>query len=82
MIVGRVCQAEAGQRLAGHDLGGDGGDGRADGLGDERHGAAGAGIDLQHEDARGVAERLLDGELHIHQPTDVQRPGHGAGLTL
>ena len=36
--------------------------GDADGLGDERHGARGARIDLEHVDVA-----VLDGELHVHQ---------------
>ena len=56
---------------------GDGGHRQADGLGDKGHGAAGAGIDLQHIDL--VA---LDGVLHIHQAPDIQRHRHGDGLAL
>jgi hypothetical protein len=44
------------------------GDGRAHGLGDERHGARGAGIDLQHVDIA-----VLHGELHVHQPDHAER---------
>ena len=40
--------------------------GLADGLGDEGHGAAGARVDLQHED-----DAVLDGELHVHQAADL-----------
>ncbi len=40
------------QRLAGHDAGGDLGDGTPDGLGDEGHGARGARVDLEHVDRR------------------------------
>jgi hypothetical protein len=79
---GTCRQAEAGQRLAGHDLGGDGGDRLADGLGDERHGARGARVHFQHVDARGVRVRLLDGELHVHQAADVQGQSHLHGLAL
>ena len=82
MTVGRVDQAEVGEGGAGHDLGGDGGDRLADGLGDERRGAAGAGVDLEHEDSWVVRQRLLDSELNIHQSTNVQGKRHLAGLTF
>ncbi len=59
------------ERLAGHDAGGDLGDRRADGLGDEGHGARGARVDFQHVD-----RAVLDGELHVHQAADIQRLGH------
>ena len=38
--LGASSELEVGEALAGHDLGGDRGDGLADHLGDERHGAA------------------------------------------
>ncbi|MNV06527.1 hypothetical protein D3C71_969090 [compost metagenome] len=77
-----VHQAEAGELLAGHDLGGDGGDRLADGLGHEGRRAAGARVHFQHEDARVFAVRLLDGELDVHQAAHLQGLGHGGGLTL
>ncbi len=74
--VGRA-EGEVRQRLAGHQAGGDRGDGAVGGLGDEGHGAAGAGVDLEHVDV--VA---LDGELHVHQADDAEGEGHGAGLDV
>uniref|UniRef100_A0A0N4ZAR3 NAD-specific glutamate dehydrogenase n=1 Tax=Parastrongyloides trichosuri TaxID=131310 RepID=A0A0N4ZAR3_PARTI len=47
-----VHQTKGRQRNPGHDLGGDGGDRLADGLGDEGRRAAGARVHFQHEDAR------------------------------
>ncbi len=64
----RVLEAEGGELLAGHDAGGDLGDGHADHLGDEGHGARGARIHFEDVDYI-----ILDGELHIHQADDVQR---------
>ena len=65
------------ERLAGHDAGGDLGDRPADGLGDERHGARGARVDLQHEDGA-----VLDGVLHVHQAADIERAGQRRRLAL
>ncbi len=61
------------QRLAGHDAGGDLGDRRADGLGDEGHGARGARVDLEHID-----RAVLDRVLHVHQAADIERAGPAA----
>ena len=65
------------ERLTGHDAGGDLGDRRADGLGDEGHRARGARVDFEHVD-----RAVLDGELHVHQAADVQRLGHRLRLPL
>ena len=71
-----VCwRLKLGEGLARHDPGGDLGDRQADHLGDERHGARGARIDLQHVDVA-----VLDGVLHVHQPADLQRQRQLAGL--
>uniref|UniRef100_A0A0N4ZAF6 NAD-specific glutamate dehydrogenase n=1 Tax=Parastrongyloides trichosuri TaxID=131310 RepID=A0A0N4ZAF6_PARTI len=77
-----VDQTEGLQRNPGHDLGGDGGDRLAGGLGHERHGARGTRVHFQQVDARVVAVRLLDGELHVHQAAHLQGLGHGGGLAL
>ena len=72
-----LLEAEGGERLAGHDLGGDAGDRLADHLGDERHRAAGARVDLEDVDVA-----VLDGELHVHQADDLQRQGQLSRLAL
>ncbi len=71
------AEPEALQRLAGHDAGGDLRDLRADHLGDERHRAGGARIDLEHVD-----DAVLDGVLHVHQSADVERQSERLGLPL
>ena len=53
------------------------GDRQAGRLGDERHGAAGARVDLEHVDLA-----VLDRVLHVHQADDLQRLGHRLGLAL
>ena len=63
-------RVKLGERLARHHPGRDLGHRHAGGLGDERHGAAGAGVDLQDVDLA-----VLDGELHVHQPDHLQRLG-------
>ena len=73
----RLLDGERLQRLAGHQAGGDLGDRQAGRLGDERHGAAGARIDLEHVDLA-----VLDRELHVHQADDLQRLGQRLGLAL
>ena len=65
------------ERLARHDAGRDLGDRQADHLGDERHRARGARIDLQHVDVA-----VLDGVLHVHQAADLERQRELAGLAL
>jgi hypothetical protein len=60
-----------GQGDSGHDLGRDLREGLADGLGNERHGARGAGVHLQHKN-----RSALDRELRIHEPNDVEALGH------
>ena len=70
-------QAEARQRLAGHDLGRNRSHRLADHLGDERHGARGTRVDF--EDVHGA---ILDRELHIHQPDDFQGQREFPCLTL
>ena len=60
-------QALVGQGHAGHAARRDLGQGHADGLGDEGHGARGPGIDLQDVDLL-----ILDGELGIHQADDLE----------
>ena len=73
----RARAAEGGEALARHDAGGDLGDRQADHLGDERHGARGARVDLEHVDVA-----VLDGELHVHQADDAERHRQRAGLPL
>ena len=73
----RNAAKAASSALAGHDARGDLGDRRADGLGDEGHGARGARVDLEHED-----RAVLDGVLHVHQAADIQRLGQRRGLAL
>src|SRR6218665_1815879 len=73
--------ALGGQRLAGHAARGHLGQRDARGLGDEGHGARGAGVDLQHVD-HVLAVHFLDGELHVHQSDHVQALGHGGALAL
>ncbi len=63
--------------FASHDAGGDLGDRRADGLGDEGHGARGRAIDFEDVD-----RAVLDRELDVHQAADVQRLGENLGLAL
>ena len=61
---------EVGQPLAGHHPRGDLGQRAADRLGDERHGAAGARIDLEDEHLA-----VLDRHLHVHQAAHARAPG-------
>ena len=68
-------ELEGGERLAVHDARSDAGDGLADHLGDERHRARGARIDLEDVDLPAL-HRIL----HVHQPHDVERQGQVAGL--
>ena len=49
----------------------------ADDLGDERHGARGARVDLENVDYA-----VLDGELHVHQADDLERQGQLARLAV
>ena len=70
-----VVQVEVSQFFAGHDAGADFGDGYTGGLGDERHGAGGAGVDFEDVD-----EVVLDGVLDVHQADDVECFGHGFGF--
>ncbi len=77
-VIARL-QVERLQRLAGHDLGGDAGQGLAQRLGDEGHGPRSARIDFQHVDL-GVGVRVHDGELHVHQAMDLERLGQRDGL--
>ena len=46
-------------------------------LGDERHRARGARIDLEHVDVA-----VLDGVLHVHQAADLERQRQRAGLPV
>ena len=62
------AEVEAGEAFAGHDARRDLGDRQADHLGDERHGARGARVDLEHVDVA-----VLDGVLHVHQAADLER---------
>ena len=68
-------ELEAGEAFARHDAGRDLGDRQADHLGDERHRARGARIDLEHVDVA-----VLDGVLHVHQAADLERQRERAGL--
>jgi hypothetical protein len=70
-------QPEACKAFAGHDAAGDLGNGLADDLGDERHRAAGARVDLEEVD-----HPVLEGILHVHQAADFQGKGEFAGLAL
>ncbi len=63
-------EIEACKLLARHDAGGDLGDRQADHLGDERHGARGARIDLEDID-----NIILHRELHVHQADDLEGKG-------
>ena len=65
------------RRLAGHDAAGDLGDGLADDLGDEGHGAAGARIDFEQVD-----DAVLERVLHVHQAADLEGEGEFGGLAL
>ena len=69
--------AQRGQRLARHHPGGDLGDRPADRLGDKRHRAAGARIDLDQIDLA-----LLDRELDVHQSLDLERQRQLARLAV
>ena len=60
---------------AGHHPGADLGHRHAGCLGNERHGAGGARVHLQHVD-----HVVLDGVLHVHQADDAERLGHRLGL--
>ena len=68
----RPCAASD---LAGHDARRDLGERNAGGLGDERHGARGARVDLQDVD-----DAALDRELDVHQADHVERLGELARL--
>ena len=70
-----MAQVEVRERPAGHDLGGDGGDRRADGFGHERHRATGTGVRLEDIDFLALYR-----ELYVDQALDVQRPGQRHGL--
>ena len=61
-------EIERGERFAGHHPACDLGDRLADHLGDERHRARGARIDLEHVN-HAILQRVLD----VHQPADVER---------
>src|SRR6266700_3586302 len=56
--------------LAGHHPRRDLSDRHAGRLGDKGHGARGARVDFEH-----IHLAILDGELHIHQPDDIERAG-------
>ena len=71
-----------GERLARHYACGDGGDGVARGLGDERHRAGGARIHFKDVDDGVFGVRVLDGELHVHEAHHVERLGHEFRLAL
>src|SRR5499426_933982 len=70
-------KAEVGQAPAQHDLGGELGQGDADGLGDEGDGARGARVDLEH-----VERLVLDGKLDVEEADDAKLPGKRARLFL
>src|SRR5712691_11025628 len=70
-------EAELPQRSPQHDLGGELGQGHADGLGDERHGARGARVHLEDVD-----RLVLDGKLDVEKPDHPQLLGEGARLDL
>ena len=59
---------EVGDALAEHDPAGELGQRQADGLGDERHGARGARVGLDH-----VQLAAVDRVLHVEQPDDADR---------
>ena len=61
-------EIERSELFARHDAGGDRGDRLADHLGDERHRARGARVDLEHVDLAAF-ERVL----HVHEPADFER---------
>src|SRR5436305_1072019 len=69
--------AQACQRLARHDPSGDLGDRPPDRLGDERHRATGARVDLDQ-----IYFAILDRELDVHQPPDLERQRELARLPL
>ena len=68
---GPLLEIEVRERFAGHETRRDPGDGNADRLGDEGHGAARPRIDLEHVDLAPAAHRELD----VHEPDDPERPG-------
>ena len=68
---------EGRELLARHHPRSDSGDGRADGLGHEGHGARSTGVGLND-----VNEAVLDGELDVHQALDVERQRHGAADSI
>src|SRR5215472_1796389 len=70
-------QSEVDEAPAQHDLGGELGQGDADGLGDEGDGARGARVDLEH-----VERLVLDGELDVEEADDAELPGKRARLFL
>src|SRR5207245_11536849 len=72
-----LLQLEIRKLLAGHDPCCDLRHRRADDLGDERHGARGPRIDLEHVDLA-----VLDRILHVHQADDVEAERELAGLPL
>ena len=77
MVARRRLQREGGELLAGHDPRRDLGDGHADHLGDEGHGARRPRVDLENVDVA-----ALDGVLHVHQTDDVERQCQFARLGL
>ena len=70
-------QIEAGKLFTRHHPRGDLGHRDAGRLGGERHGAAGARVDLDQ-----VNVAILDGELHVHQALHLQGAGQYVGLAL
>src|SRR5690606_1368353 len=72
-----LLQFKGGERPARHHLGSDAGDRKPDHLGDEGHRTTGARINLQDVDLA-----ILDGELHVHEPDDVERQRELSSLPL
>jgi hypothetical protein len=70
----RLLAIEGGELFTGHDAGGDLGDRRADGLGDEGHGARGARIDFEHVDVA-----VLDGDT---ARSSGRRPSRPSAIAL
>ena len=73
----RSIFGQVGEHFARHDARGDLGDRCADRLGDERHRPAGARIDLDQ-----VNLAVLDRELDVHQPADLEPVREQFGLAL
>ena len=67
-------EAEVDELFADHDLGGELGEGNADGLGNEGHGAGGAWVDF--DDVEFV---VFDGELDVHEAADFEFLGESFG---